>query len=159
MRFIVSNTTEAGIAYNPEDKYDDCPPSSYPGKLTRFLHERYKEFNGASDSGFILIPCELMDYNGEALRAIVLKICGLWNLGRISSPGSKRSNTFCSTLVDRIVTGYPRMSGRADERAGIQGQLHHNRGVFSSVRHSGSRFCREELHLEGSGLNIKLVET
>ncbi len=159
LRFIVSNTTEAGIAYNPEDNYDDRPPSSYPGKLTRFLHERYKEFNGASDSGFILIPCELIDYNGEALKEIVLKYAHLWNLGQDFISWIKKDNTFCSTLVDRIVTGYP-----GDEVEELVKELGYKDSFITTGEYfhlfviQGPQFVAEELHLENSGLNIKLVE-
>lgn len=68
LRFIISNTTEAGIAYNPEDKYTDTPPSSFPGKLTALLYHRYMHFKGSKDKGVVIIPCELIDRNGEELK-------------------------------------------------------------------------------------------
>ncbi|MFM3751068.1 tagaturonate reductase [Klebsiella pneumoniae] len=71
MRFVFSNTTEAGISYHAGDRFDDAPPVSYPAKLTRLLFERYQHFAGAADKGWVIIPCELIDYNGEALQALV----------------------------------------------------------------------------------------
>lgn len=118
LRFVVSNTTEAGIAYSPDDRYDDCPPSSYPGKLTVFLHKRYEAFNGAPDKGLIVIPCELIEENGKNLRKIVLRLAEEWKLGDGFTGWVKNSCKFMSTLVDRIVTGYPR-----DEAEKYAGQL------------------------------------
>lgn len=108
MRFIISNTTEAGIGYSDEDKYDDRPQNTFPAKLTRLLHERFKVFNGEVNKGFILMPCELIDYNGEELKKIVLKYADLWNLEEEFKNWLITGNIWCSTLVDRIVTGYPR---------------------------------------------------
>ena len=108
MRFIISNTTEAGIVYSDEDKYDDRPQNTFPAKLTRLLHERFKVFNGEVNKGFILMPCELIDYNGEELKKIVLKYADLWNLEEEFKNWLVNGNIWCSTLVDRIVTGYPR---------------------------------------------------
>ncbi|MGL5188159.1 MAG: tagaturonate reductase, partial [Cetobacterium sp.] len=71
MRFIVSNTTEAGITFSSEDKYDDESQATFPAKLTRLLHERFTVFNGDMTKGFILLPCELIDYNGEELKRVV----------------------------------------------------------------------------------------
>lgn len=108
MRFIISNTTEAGIVYSDEDRYEDRPPKTFPAKLTRLLHERFKIFNGDMEKGFILMPCELIDYNGEELKKIVLKYADLWKLGEEFKNWLVNGNIWCSTLVDRIVTGYPR---------------------------------------------------
>ncbi len=103
-RFIFSNTTEAGIAYVPEDKLTDTPPSSYPAKLTALLYERFK----AHLDGFLIIPCELIDKNGETLKEIVLKYARDWELGEEFITWINTENHFFNTLVDRIVTGYPR---------------------------------------------------
>lgn len=112
LRFVVSNTTEAGIAFDPDDRYDGLP-ESYPGKLTKFLYERYKAFNGASDSGLIILPVELIENNGGRLRECVLKLCECWSLPSGFCDWIKVSCVFCSTLVDRIVTGFPRKSADA----------------------------------------------
>lgn len=108
LRFIVSNTTEAGIVYDDTDKMELNPPKTYPGKLTKFLYERYKHFNGAEDKGLIMLPVELIDDNGIHLKECVLKFAKLWNLEDAFTDWVNNACVFTSTLVDRIVTGYPR---------------------------------------------------
>lgn len=104
LRVVVSNTTEAGIEYIGTEKLADMPPKSYPAKLCQFLYKRYK----AGLKGLILLPCELIDDNGQNLKDCVLRYAGLWNLEQGFKDWLQNENDFCSTLVDRIVTGYPR---------------------------------------------------
>jgi tagaturonate reductase len=108
LRFIVSNSTEAGIVYTGEDRYNDAPQASFPGKLTRLMHERFLAFGQKPDMGFILLPCELIDRNGDALRDAVLRTAQQWDLGNDFVNWLQKANIFTNTLVDRIVTGYPR---------------------------------------------------
>lgn len=108
LRFIVSNTTEAGIVYDETDKFELNPPKSYPGKLTKFLFERYRHFDGAKDKGLVMLPVELIDDNGIHLKECVLKLAKLWNLEEGFTEWVNEACVFTSTLVDRIVTGYPR---------------------------------------------------
>ncbi len=108
LRFIVSNTTEAGIVYDETDRFELNPPKTYPGKLTKFLFERYKHFNGARDKGLVMLPVELIDDNGIHLRECVKKLAALWKLEDGFTAWLDDACTFTSTLVDRIVTGYPR---------------------------------------------------
>ena len=108
LRFVISNTTEAGISYNPEDNLEDAPQASFPGKLTALLYKRFHFFNGASDKGMIVIPCELIDRNGDNLKKIVLQYATVWNLDKGFVSWINNDNIFCNTLVDRIVPGYPR---------------------------------------------------
>ena len=103
-RFVVSNTTEAGIAYREGDSLNDAPQISFPAKVTALLYRRYK--NGFS--GFVFLPCELIDKNGENLKKIVLRYADEWKLGSEFINWVEKDNIFCNTLVDRIVTGYPR---------------------------------------------------
>ena len=103
-RVIISNTTEAGIAYLADDKPTDAPPKSFPAKLTALLHRRFLK----GLDGFLLLPCELIDRNGDKLKEIVLKYASDWNLGGDFINWINTRNHFCSTLVDRIVTGYPK---------------------------------------------------
>ena len=108
MRFIISNTTEAGIAFDPECKLDDAPAKSYPGKLTQLLYHRFKFFKGAPDKGFIIFPCELIFLNGKELNKCIHQYIECWNLG---ADFKKWFETACGvycTLVDRIVPGYPK---------------------------------------------------
>ncbi len=108
MRFVISNTTEAGIAFRAEDKLDDKPAKSYPGKLTQLLYHRFKTFNGAADKGFIILPCELIFHNGTELKKCIEQYIELWKLGaEFKSWFETACGVYC-TLVDRIVPGYPK---------------------------------------------------
>ncbi len=104
MRFIVSNTTEAGIVFEEGDKVTDLPPKTFPAKLTLLLKKRYD----LGLKGFILLPCELIDRNGDNLKKCVLQYADLWNLGEGFKAWIEKDNVFANTLVDRINTGYPR---------------------------------------------------
>lgn len=123
LRFVVSNTTEAGIVLDKNDHFDGLP-ETYPGKLTKFLYERYTAFSGAADKGLILLPVELIENNGSKLKECVLALAKIWNLPDGFIKWVEKNNVFCSTLVDRIVTGYPR--GYADkvcEQLGYEDKL------------------------------------
>lgn len=102
-KFVISNTTEAGIAFDDSCKFDDKPCKSFPGKLTQLLYKRYK--NGMD--GFVHLACELIDNNGDELKKCVLKYAQLWNLEADFVKWIEEKNAFVNTLVDRIVTGYP----------------------------------------------------
>ncbi|HJE17426.1 MAG TPA: tagaturonate reductase, partial [Enterococcus casseliflavus] len=104
LEIIVSNTTEAGIAFHPEDTLHDTPPHSFPAKLTALLYRRFQR----QKPGFLIIPCELIDRNGEKLKEIVLQYAALWSLESDFVNWLEKENTFCCSLVDRIVPGYPR---------------------------------------------------
>jgi tagaturonate reductase len=108
LRFVVSNTTEAGIVYDAADCFEFCPPKTYPGKLTKFLYERYLHFQGDRSKGLIILPVELIDDNGIHLKEIVLKLSEQWKLDASFTVWLNEACVFCSTLVDRIVTGYPK---------------------------------------------------
>lgn len=114
LRFIVSNTTEAGIAFDESCRFDDTPPASFPGKLTRFLFERYSQ----NLDGFVIFCCELIDNNATRLKEYVLEYARLWQLGDGFCQWVETKNSFCNTLVDRIVTGFPK-----DEAEEIFGQI------------------------------------
>lgn len=108
LQYIVSNTTEAGIVLDAQDQLAMQPPQSYPAKLTALLYARYQKFQGAVDKGLVIIPCELIENNGKTLRQIVLQLATNWQLPAEFITWLKEANTFVSTLVDRVVTGYPR---------------------------------------------------
>lgn len=103
-RFIVSNTTEAGICFSAEDKITDAPARSFPGKLTQLLKARFD----LGLSGFVFLPCELIDKNGENLKKCILQYAQLWSLSDGFKAWIENDNIFCNTLVDRINTGYPK---------------------------------------------------
>lgn len=159
MRFVFSNTTEAGISYHAGDKFDDAPAVSYPAKLTRLLFERFSHFNGAQDKGWIIIPCELIDYNGDALRELVLRYAQEWALPEAFIQWLDQANSFCSTLVDRIVTGYPR-----DEVAKLEEELGYHDGFLDTAEHfylfviQGPKSLATELRLDKYPLNVLIVD-
>ena len=102
-RFVVSNTTEAGIAFDPTCRMDDKPCQSFPGKLAQLLYRRYQ--NGLG--GFVFLACELIDNNADELKRCLLQYAELWGLEKGFVEWLERENVFANTLVDRIVTGYP----------------------------------------------------
>ena len=104
MRFVVSNTTESGIVFSSDDKITDAPPKSFPAKVTLLLKKRYDLGLG----GFIFLPCELINRNGDNLKKCILQYADLWNLGDDFKAWVEKENVFTNTLVDRINTGYPR---------------------------------------------------
>ncbi len=159
MKWIFSNTTEAGIVFNENDKYEDIPQRTFPGKLTRLLHERYKKFNGSRESGFIILPCELIDYNGEKLKKIVLKYAELWNLDEKFEKWLIEANTWCSTLVDRIVTGYP-FSEKEEltSKMGYEDNFMVTGEYFYLFVIQGPEYLKEKLKLDRLNLNIKIVD-
>ena len=113
VKIIVSNTTEAGICFNPADDMDGFDGITYPAKLTKFLLERFN----AGLSGVYLLPVELIDNNADALLSCVEKYIELWNLPEAFRKWNAEENFYCNTLVDRIVSGHPRT---AQDRAHLE---------------------------------------
>jgi tagaturonate reductase len=154
LRFIVSNTTEAGIAYCAADKLADQPPSSFPAKLTLLLLERYKAFNGDVNKGFILLPCELINRNGDNLKKTVLKTAKNWKLEAAFIQWIEKANIFTNTLVDRIVTGYPRNEIKhLWEKAGYKDAIFNSSEAFHLWVIEGPESVAAELPLREAGLN------
>lgn len=108
LKFIISNTTEAGITFDPKDTNPDVLPGSFPGKLTVLLYYRFKFFKGQSEKALTIMPCELIEKNGEALRNTILQYVAHWNLGDAFKTWIDKHTLFCNTLVDRIVPGFPK---------------------------------------------------
>lgn len=108
MRFVISNTTEAGIAFDPSCKLSDAPASSYPGKLTQLLYHRFNTFNGDKTKGLIVFPCELIFLNGHRLKKTIDQYIDIWELGEDFKAWFTESCGVYATLVDRIVPGFPR---------------------------------------------------
>jgi tagaturonate reductase len=107
LRFIISNTTEAGIIFSDKDTDPGALPSTFPGKLTSFLYRRFQFFNGSPERGLIFLPCELIDRNGFNLRDTILRYIQHWQLPDTFRSWIESHNIFCNTLVDRIVPGFP----------------------------------------------------
>jgi tagaturonate reductase len=132
LEVIISNTTEAGISYKEGDKVTDTPPASFPAKVTAFLYERFKAFQGAMDKGLLFVPVELIDKNGDNLKKIVLQYALEWNLGDDFINWIQNANKFTNTLVDRIVTGYPRdQIEYFEEKLGYKDQIIVTSEVFN----------------------------
>ena len=110
LEFIISNTTEAGIAFEAEEYFPDKISKTFPGKLTSLLYHRYKHFKGAPDKGLVFFPCELIDKNGAALKETILQYVQHWGLPAEFKAWILNNNIFCNTLVDRIVPGFPKDS-------------------------------------------------
>ena len=124
VEFIVSNTTEAGIEFNESDSINSKPAHSYPGRLIQFLYERYLFFRGANDKGLTILPLELVNDNGGYLKKCVLMLAEHWSMDKDFIVWLESANTFCSTLVDRIVTGYSKDEvTRAKEKFGFDDKL------------------------------------
>ena len=148
-RFIVSNTTEAGIQFVEDNKFEDVPARSFPGKLTQLLYRRFK----LGLKGFIILSCELIDHNGEELEKCCLQYAELWNLGEDFKKWLTTENDFCSTLVDRIVTGFPREEHKAlCERIGQQDNMMDTAEIFHLWVIQGDH--EDELPLKKAGFHV-----
>ncbi len=148
-RFIVSNTTEAGIEFVPENRFEDTPARSFPGKLTQLLYRRYR----LGLPGFIILSCELIDHNGEELRKCCLQYAQLWGLEAGFKDWLLCANDFCSTLVDRIVTGFPRDEHQTlCERIGQQDDMMDTAEIFHLWVIQGHH--EDELPLQKGGFHV-----
>ena len=156
LRFIISNTTEAGIAYHEGDKLEDKPQVSYPGKVCAFLYKRYQYFNGSADKGIIVIPCELIDKNGDNLKAIIKRYAGEWGLEEGFITWLDTACDFCNSLVDRIVPGYPRAEADAIcERLGYKDNLLDSAEIFLLwVIECHGKTHEDELPTAKAGVNV-----
>ncbi len=154
LRFIVSNTTEAGIVYDPECKFEDAPANSFPGKLTQFLYKRFQ----LKLPGFIILSCELIDHNGDELKRCVHEYVKQWGLGDEFDAWVDSENIFCSTLVDRIVPGYPRNEAQAIcEELGYEDNNLDTGEIFGAWVIEGPQSIKDELPFEKAGLPIMVV--
>jgi len=155
LRFVVSNTTEAGIVYDPDDRLEYCPPKSFPGKLTKFLYERFCFFAGAEDKGLIMLPVELIDDNGVHLKECVLRLAQDWNLETEFVSWVERNCVFCSTLVDRIITGYPKdEEEELWKQFGYRDELIVTGEPFALWVIESEQDIKEELPLDRAGLPV-----
>lgn len=159
LRFITCNTTEAGIVYDPSCQFTDTPANSFPAKLTQFLYKRFETFAGNSKKGFIILSCELIDNNGKELEKCVLKHAEDWNLGADFISWIKDANLFCSTLVDRIVTGYPRSDADAlNQENGYIDKVLNTGEIFGFWVIEGPQSIKEEFPCEKANLPILVTD-
>lgn len=159
LRYITSNTTEAGIVYDPSCAFTDTPASSYPGKLTQFLYRRFEKFGSEKGKGFVILACELIDDNGKVLKDCVIKYAKQWNLSDEFIRWVEEENVFCSTLVDRIVTGYPRAEASAiNEENGYEDKVLNTGEVFGFWVIEGPEWLKEELPFAKAGLPVLITD-
>ncbi|HIY56580.1 MAG TPA: tagaturonate reductase [Candidatus Tetragenococcus pullicola] len=155
LAFIFSNTTEAGIAYHEGDQLTDTPPQSYPAKLTAFLYKRWE----LKKPGFTIIPCELIDRNGDKLKEIVLRYANDWQLPTEFKTWIDTENVFCCSLVDRIVPGYPRDNAEEFwDKMGYQDPLMVKAEPFLLWVIEGPQSLKESLPLAKAGLNVIVTD-
>ena len=151
LKFIISNTTEAGIVFDENCKFTDRPALSFPGKLTQLLYARFE----SGLPGFILLPCELIDNNADELKNCVLQYAKLWELGDDFKGWIEKENTFANTLVDRIVTGYPREDAeQLWQSLGYEDQLLDTAEPFGLWVIESPRDLSGELPLPACGLPV-----
>jgi len=170
IRFVISNTTEAGIAFDDSCKFTDAPASSYPGKLVQLLFHRYKTFDGDPKKGLIIMPCELIFLNGHHLKECIYQYIELWkeDLGA-DYEGFKewftKYNYVCATLVDRIVPGFPRKEiAQIQEKVGYKDNLVVQAEIFHLwvIEKAENMTCdelREEFPAEKAGLHVLIAES
>ena len=158
MRFVISNTTEAGIAFDPTCRLDDAPASSYPGKLTQLLYRRFKTFAGDMTKGLIIFPCELIFLNGHRLKETIYQYIELWNLGEDFKQWFEQACGVYATLVDRIVPGFPRKDIDAiketlqyDDNLVVQAEIFHL-WVIEAPQEVAAEFPADR-----AGLNVLFV--
>lgn len=159
LEFIFSNTTEAGIAFDEGDTSHKELPKSFPGKLTALLHHRFEHFEGDPGKAPVIIPCELIDRNGDKLKSYVLRYAELWDTTPNFQNWIEKHCTFCNTLVDRIVPGYPKEKAREikqeigfDDKLVVAGEYFHLWVI------EGPDNLSKKLPFEEAGLNVRFVD-
>lgn len=158
-RYVISNTTEAGIRFNPDDEMGKGAPGEFPAKLTLWLYRRYQFFGGKAAAGCVFLPVELINDNGEALRECLLSYCKHWNLESDFAEWIATANHFCNSLVDRIVPGISQQDLPTtltaigfDDKAATQGEPYHLWAIEAPAA------VQRELPLNQLGLNVVFTE-
>lgn len=170
IRFVISNTTEAGITFDPSCKLADAPASSYPGKLTQLLYRRFQTFKGDKTKGLIIMPCELIFLNGHHLKDCIRKYIELWTpdfgeKAQAFSEWFEKYNYVCATLVDRIVPGFPRKDivdiqnkiGYKDNLV-VQAEIFHL-WVIERPENMTCEELRKEFPADQAGLHVLIAES
>ncbi|NHF59516.1 tagaturonate reductase [Flavobacteriaceae bacterium TP-CH-4] len=159
IRFVVSNTTEAGIRFNTEDRLADSPPKEFPAKLTVWLYRRFQHFAADTSKGCIILPCELIVDNGFVLQETILQYSEHWGLGDAFDNWIKTNNYFCNTLVDRIVSGYPTdREKHFQNKLGYKDELMVAGEYYHSWVIQGPEVAQKELPFSQTALNVFFVE-
>jgi tagaturonate reductase len=155
LRFVISNTTEAGITRHAEPFDPGQTPVSFPAKVTALLKARFESLGGVPGSGLVFLPCELIERNGELLQSIVLEHAEAWQLSQEFSDWVRDENLFLNTLVDRIVPGYPGAEAEAlFDQLGYRDPLLVSAEPFHLWVIEGPPDLARELPLAQAGLNV-----
>ena len=170
IRFVISNTTEAGIAFDPACRLSDSPASSYPAKLTQLLYRRFRTFGGHPERGLIIMPCELIFLNGHHLKECIVQYIDLWkeDLGtdyEAFREWFEKYNYVCATLVDRIVPGYPKKDieeiwqriSYVDNMV-VRGEAFHL-WVIERPQNMSVEQLKQEFPAEKAGLNVLITDS
>lgn len=159
LEVIFSNTTEAGIAFDKKDTSAETLPKSFPGKLTALLYHRFNHFDGEPGKAPVIVPCELIDRNGDKLKQYILQYAELWEMETAFRNWIENHCIFCNTLVDRIVPGYP--EAKADDiskEIGFEDNLLVKGEYFHLWVIEGPGEIQEKLPFKEAGLNVLFVD-
>ena len=155
LRFVVSNTTEAGIQFSKQDTFTNQAPKEFPAKLTCWLYHRWQFFSGDVDRGCIHLPCELIEQNGHQLKKCILQYVDLWKLEPTFKDWIRDHNYFCNTLVDRIVPGFPDGDiSTVYQELGFEDNLIVSAEPYHIWVIEGEEFIKKELPFEQTNLNV-----
>lgn len=158
LQLIFSNTTEVGIAFNANDTLSTVA-ETFPGKLTALLYHRFVHFKGTNDKGLCIIPCELIERNGEVLRQIVHQYIAHWKLPNAFAEWIDQHNFFCNTLVDRIVPGFPKDKiNDIQQSIGYDDKLVVTAEPFHLFAIEAPEKVRQVFAADKIGLNVKYVK-
>lgn len=159
LKFIISNTTEAGISFNAADVDPSVLSESFPGKVTQLLFHRFTFFRGEKSKGLIILPCELIVKNGDTLKKTILQYSDLWKLPSDFVKWLSEANIFCNTLVDRIVPGFPKDSIQDIQHSvGFEDNLVVQAEPFHLWVIEGPASVQQQLPLKLAGLDVKFVD-
>jgi tagaturonate reductase len=160
LKLVFSNTTEAGIAFDQKDHLNGSLASTFPGKMVQFLKRRFDALGNSHDSEIGIVPCELIESNGDKLKACIFQYIDLWNFSDDFKKWVEDRVHFANTLVDRIVPGYP-----ADEidaikaRIGFNDQLVVKSESFHLFVIEGDVFIQRHFPAHMHGFNVKYVNS
>ena len=160
MRFVISNTTEAGIVFDSACRFDDAPAASYPGKLTQLLYHRFRKFGGDPSKGLIIFPCELIFLNGHRLKETIIRYIRHWNLGDEFRRWFETACGVYATLFDRIVPGFPHKDiDSIKNTLGYDDNLVVQAEVFHLWVIEAPKSVAAEFPADKAGLNVLFVDS
>ncbi|WP_421918733.1 tagaturonate reductase [Marinifilum sp.] len=159
LRFVISNTTEAGISWNESDSFEQTPQDSFPGKMAALLYRRFKTFKGDKSKGLIIICCELINRNADFLKKYVLQHAKNWQLEAEFFSWLEEACAFCNTLVDRIVPGFPKDHiEEVQQELGFEDQLVTVGEYFHLWVIEAPKWVKDEFPANKAGLQVKFVD-